>query len=269
MAEKTIWDYLLEIQTAVYGREIRGAIHDSIKECYENVVAGVTLADDAAAAAASAAGDAVSAKQQALSAATTANNSANTAAGAATIANNSATLASQRASEALDAANAANQAATNAGNAISYFCDTYSSSTQYSVGDYSIRSGKLYRCIVPTPSSGEAWTPSHWRETTVGEQLKLNTPGTMTTDDIGESETRKFLPYDTSDERFELEDPLYVPELKCDMGELGSDQSVGEKIEGLTDEKEDKGSITIGGTVYQIRVGTVGAVGYLTLVLEE
>ena len=268
MAEKTIWDYLLEIQTAVYGREIRGAIHDSIKECYENVIAGVTLADDAAAAAASAAGDAVTAKQQALSAATTANNSADTAVTAAGYANRTATIASQRASDALEAANTANQQAQNARNAISYFCDVYSSSAEYSIGDYCIYDGKLYRCVVPI-SSGETWAPSHWFETTVGAELKLNTPGAITADSIAESETRKFLPRNVSNGRFELNKPLYAPELKCDMGELGSDQSVGEKIEGLTDEKEDKGSVTIGGTVYQIRVGTVGAAGYLTLVLEE
>ena len=37
-----------KIKTAVYGIEVRDAIHDSIAECYDNAAAGQTLADTAA-----------------------------------------------------------------------------------------------------------------------------------------------------------------------------------------------------------------------------
>ena len=40
--------YLEQIQSAIYGEEVRGAIHDSIAECYSNVSEGKTVADAAA-----------------------------------------------------------------------------------------------------------------------------------------------------------------------------------------------------------------------------
>lgn len=268
MANSTIWENLLAIQTAIYGREIRGAIHDSIEECYNNVVAGETLADTAAASATSAAGDAISAKQQALSAATTANNAANAAAQATTNANNAATYAANATTNANAARDAANTAAGVASNSINYFCGVYSTSGTYEVGDYCIQDNKLWRCLTAIPS-GEAWTPSHWLETTVGHELKLNTPGTMTTDDIAESATKKYLPYVSGNSRYELASPLYTSELRCDMGTLGNDQSIGTKIADLSSGKEVKGSVTIDNTSYTLRTGTTGAAGYITFVLEE
>lgn len=36
---------LQQIQTAVYGKDVRQSIHDSIKECYDDVTSAKTLAD--------------------------------------------------------------------------------------------------------------------------------------------------------------------------------------------------------------------------------
>ena len=41
-----ISEYLQLIKTAIYGREVRDAIHDSIKQCYEDVTTAKTLADE-------------------------------------------------------------------------------------------------------------------------------------------------------------------------------------------------------------------------------
>ena len=43
-----IADLLEKIKTAVYGKEVRGAIHDSIEQCYSDVSRGVTIANSAA-----------------------------------------------------------------------------------------------------------------------------------------------------------------------------------------------------------------------------
>ncbi len=41
-----IQQYLDDIKTAVYGEEVRGSIHDAIEQCYEDVTAAKTIADD-------------------------------------------------------------------------------------------------------------------------------------------------------------------------------------------------------------------------------
>lgn len=43
-----ISDLLAQILSATYGKEVRGAIHDSIEQCYDDVQQGVTQADSAA-----------------------------------------------------------------------------------------------------------------------------------------------------------------------------------------------------------------------------
>ena len=43
-----ISDLLNQIKTAVYGKEVRGAIHDAIEQCYDDVTESSTLADSAA-----------------------------------------------------------------------------------------------------------------------------------------------------------------------------------------------------------------------------
>ena len=50
--------YLQQILSAVYGEQVRGAIHDSIEQCYTDVSAGKTIAETAAESANSAAEDA-------------------------------------------------------------------------------------------------------------------------------------------------------------------------------------------------------------------
>lgn len=74
-----IAESLDKIKNAVYGVEVRDAIHDSIKECYDDVTASKTLADKAAGNATSAANNANTAAGQANSAATNANNAASKA----------------------------------------------------------------------------------------------------------------------------------------------------------------------------------------------
>ena len=100
----TIAENLQAIKEAVYGEEVRGAIHDSIRQCYEDVSASKTLADSAAA---SATEKAALADQKA----TVANTAAQTASAAASTANDAAATANQKASAANDAATAANQKA--------------------------------------------------------------------------------------------------------------------------------------------------------------
>ena len=108
----TIAENLQAIKEAVYGEEVRGAIHDSISQCYEDVTASKTLADSSAAAAAEKAALA----DQKATAASTAAQAANTAASAA---NEKAELADQKAAAANTAASAANQKATAANTAAS------------------------------------------------------------------------------------------------------------------------------------------------------
>lgn len=108
----TIAENLQAIKEAVYGEEVRGAIHDSISQCYEDVTASKTLADSSAAAATEKAALA----DQKATAANTAAQTANTAASAA---NEKAELAAQKAAAANAAASAANQKATVANTAAS------------------------------------------------------------------------------------------------------------------------------------------------------
>lgn len=42
-----ISEYLKKIKEAVYGYEVRDAIHDSIEQCYSDVTTAKTLADEA------------------------------------------------------------------------------------------------------------------------------------------------------------------------------------------------------------------------------
>lgn len=43
-----ISEYLKKIKEAVYGYEVRDAIHDSIEQCYSDVTTAKTLANEAA-----------------------------------------------------------------------------------------------------------------------------------------------------------------------------------------------------------------------------
>lgn len=78
--------YLRQILSAIYGRDVRNSIHDSIKECYTDVTKGVTLAETAAGKANTAttnANSATSAANTATANAKTATTNANNAASAA------------------------------------------------------------------------------------------------------------------------------------------------------------------------------------------
>lgn len=65
----SIQTYLQQILDAVYGEEVRGAIHDAIEECYTDVTTSATAADAAATAANAAASAANEAADAANSAA--------------------------------------------------------------------------------------------------------------------------------------------------------------------------------------------------------
>ena len=45
---RTISELLADIKKAIYGKDVRDAIHDSIKQCYTDVTTSKTVADDAA-----------------------------------------------------------------------------------------------------------------------------------------------------------------------------------------------------------------------------
>ena len=47
----------------------------------------------------------------------------------------------------------------------------YSSSSQYSVGDYCLYNGALYRCTTAIPS-GEAWTAGHWTSVDIADDMR-------------------------------------------------------------------------------------------------
>ncbi|WP_369284019.1 glycine-rich domain-containing protein [Oscillibacter sp. GMB15532] len=62
--------------------------------------------------------------------------------------------------EQLDAAMAAARAA-----------EEYDGGTAYSVGDYCIRDGKLYKCVAGI-TTGEVWNAAHWAETNIDAEFK-------------------------------------------------------------------------------------------------
>lgn len=94
-----ISEYLAQIKTAIYGREVRDAIHDSIEQCYTDVSNAKTLADTAA-----------SNTNAAISKANTAASNADTKA---KLANDAATKATDAAKKAEDAAEKADKAHQN------------------------------------------------------------------------------------------------------------------------------------------------------------
>ena len=119
-SNNSIAENLALIESAVYGREVRSAIHDSIEQCYSDVTTAATAADDAATAANAAADLATSAAQAADDATDDAVAATTAATNAATAANTAATNATSTAGTAAASANAAaasaNDAAASIGN---------------------------------------------------------------------------------------------------------------------------------------------------------
>ena len=121
-----ISEYLAQIKTAIYGREVRDAIHDSIEQCYTDVSNAKTLADTAASnanavtsKANTAASNADTKAKLANDAATKAGTAASNANAATTKANNAATKADTAASNANTATTKANEATSKANTAAS------------------------------------------------------------------------------------------------------------------------------------------------------
>ena len=46
----------------------------------------------------------------------------------------------------------------------------YEPNGTYTMGDYVIRQGYLYKCLAHI--AGESWTPSHWEQVTLGDELE-------------------------------------------------------------------------------------------------
>lgn len=127
-----IQSLLNDILNAVYGRDVRDAIHDAIEICYDDVESGRTTAETAALqvdtavnaataatnAANAAANDASSAATAASTAASNVSSAINSANQAAVSASNAANSASAAASNAASAATAANEAVTAANQAV-------------------------------------------------------------------------------------------------------------------------------------------------------
>lgn len=118
-----IGEYLNKIKTAVYGREVRDAIHDSIKECYADVTSGATLANEASDKANAATEKANTAASNADMATASANSAANLANTAASNADNKAALADKATADANAATKSANAAASSAADKAA-FADT-------------------------------------------------------------------------------------------------------------------------------------------------
>lgn len=114
-----ISEYLNQIKTAIYGREVRDAIHDSIEQCYSDVTNAKTLADAATTAANDATAKANTATSNANSAATKATDAAAKATSAASSANTAASKANDATTKANAATDKANTAASNADTATS------------------------------------------------------------------------------------------------------------------------------------------------------
>lgn len=107
---------LAQILSAVYGKDVRQSIHDSIAQCYADVSASKTLADNAATAANQAASNAKDSVSEAVSDMQTQTNAAIGECNAAVTAANAATASANT------KANAANTAAA-AANASKQACD--------------------------------------------------------------------------------------------------------------------------------------------------
>lgn len=117
-SNNTIEENLALIESAIYGREVRAAIHDSIEQCYSDVTTATTSADDAATAANAAAELATSAAEAADDAASDAATATTAANNAATAANTAATNATSTAGAAAASANAAAASANDAASSI-------------------------------------------------------------------------------------------------------------------------------------------------------
>ena len=114
-----ISEYLAQIKTAIYGREVRDAIHDSIEQCYTDVSNAKTLADTAASNANAATSKANTAASNADTKAKLANDAATKAGTATSNANAATTKANNAATKADTATNNANTATTKANEATS------------------------------------------------------------------------------------------------------------------------------------------------------
>lgn len=114
-----IQSLLNDILNAVYGRDVRNAIHDAIEICYDDVEEGKTIAETAAASVGDAATRATNAANAANAAATSASNAATAANSAASAATTAVEDIGDAVSDAVTAARDATSAASSASQAAS------------------------------------------------------------------------------------------------------------------------------------------------------
>lgn len=54
---------------------------------------------------------------------------------------------------------------------LTVLADEYSNASTYVVGEYCRYDGQLYRCTTAI-TTAESWTPAHWTETNIGDELE-------------------------------------------------------------------------------------------------
>ena len=151
-------DLLDQIMNAIYGREVRGSIHDAIEICYDDVTAGVTIAEAAAADTQTAIDAANNAVETATTAATTANNAANQALAVLNDCRNATEDAEAATTSAVNAASAANTATTNANAAIANASDATTAATNAATAARSASTAATNAATAATNATSSATT---------------------------------------------------------------------------------------------------------------
>lgn len=70
----------------------------------------------------------------------------------------------------------------------------YSTASGYAVGDYVLKDGQLYKCVVAIDEEGESWTAAHWTAVTVAGQMGLCLHPGSTTMIINNTQAASLLP---------------------------------------------------------------------------
>lgn len=180
---KTIDQNLQAIMDATYGEEVRGAIHDSIAQCYDDVTEGVTKADraasDAQAIITRAQGDVDALSDEVDSLEATIEQQKTELTTAITTQTQRITDEITTQTGRVDTAVASSAQATTAAqtvvdsaqNLVENLASEYDPSQTYSVGDLCLYEYELYRCASEIETA-EAWNSAHWTRTSVDDELR-------------------------------------------------------------------------------------------------
>ena len=63
--------------------------------------------------------------------------------------------------------------------AVSNIAPAYSNNESYTVKQYVLRGGILYKCKTDIPAPGETWNPEHWQQVSIGDMLYLLETGPL------------------------------------------------------------------------------------------